>query len=140
MPVVVIAALMFALSVLTATSDAAQSCVSTPEARQHFAAMSAMPPDDEPEKAPAVDRAGMVELTQSPVAARWGDIIRVAPPLFIERKPGPAVRPGGVALVVIAIAVTLGTIEVLFRCTIYERPHAADHRQTDEKRVKRTTA
>jgi hypothetical protein len=45
--------------------------------------------------------------------------------------------PSGIALIAIAILVTLGTIEVLFRCSIYERPSSADHRRT-EKKVKRS--
>lgn len=111
MPVVVIAALMFVLSALTAPSEAAQSCVSTIEASSDFGSASEMSSDHEYEPARSVE-------PQSPVVAS-----------MVACKSEPAAMPPGVALVVIAIAMTLCTIEVLFRCTIYERPHSTDHRQ-----------
>jgi hypothetical protein len=46
------------------------------------------------------------------------DIDREAPPSIIECKPEPTVTPSGVVLVAIAVVLMLGTIEVLFRCTI----------------------
>ena len=85
--------------------------------------MSEMLPDDEPVQTPWVDRWANIEPSQPPTLARWVDIVQVAPPPIIERKPEPMVTPRGVLLVLvfIAIVLTLATIEVLFRCTIYER-------------------
>ena len=111
MPVVVIAALMFALSALTAPSEAAQSCVSKIEAGPDFGSASEISSDHEYEPTRSLE-------PQSPIVAS-----------MVACKSEPAAMPLGVALVVIAIAMTLCTIEVLFRCTIYERPHSTDHRQ-----------
>ena len=94
--------------------------------------MSEMLPVDEPVQTTAqptvqptvqptwADRWANVELTRSPVIARWVDIPQVAPLSVIERKPEPEVTPRSVVLVFIAIVLMLGTIEVLFRCSIYE--------------------
>jgi hypothetical protein len=83
--------------------------------------MSKMLPDDEPVQTPRIDRWANIEPSQLPIDARWVDIVQVAPPSIIERKPDPMVTPRRVLLVFFALALTLGTIEVLFRCTIYER-------------------
>ena len=80
--------------------------------------MSKMLPDDEPVQTPWVDRWANIEPSQPPIVAGWVDILQVAPPPIIERKPEPMVTPRSVELVFLAIALTLGTIEVLFRCTI----------------------
>src|SRR6202158_3681505 len=85
--------------------------------------MSEMLPDDEPVQTPWVDRWANIEPSQPPIVARWVDIVQVAPPPIIERRPEPMCTPRGrlLVLVFIAIVLTLATIEVLFRCTIYER-------------------
>jgi hypothetical protein len=83
--------------------------------------MSKMLPDDEPAPTPSVDRWANIEPSPLPIDARWVDIVQVASPSIIERKPELMVAPPGVMLVFFAITLTLGTIEVLFRCTIYER-------------------
>jgi hypothetical protein len=80
--------------------------------------MSEMLPDDEPVQTPWADRWANIEPSQPPIVARWVDIVQVAPPPIVERKPEPMVTPHGVELVFLAIVLTLGTIEVLFRCTI----------------------
>ena len=87
------------------------------------ASMSEMLPHDEPGQTPWVDRRANIEPSQPPIVTRWVDIVQVAPPPIIERKPEPMVTPRGVVLVLvfIAIVLTVGIIEVLFRCTIYER-------------------
>jgi hypothetical protein len=84
--------------------------------------MSKMLPDDELVQTPWVDRWANIELSR-PIVARWVDIVQVAPLPIIERETEPMVTPRGVMLVLvfIAIVLTLETIEVLFRCTIYER-------------------
>jgi hypothetical protein len=88
--------------------------------------MSEMLPDDKPVQTPWVDRWTNIEPPQPPIVARWVDIVQVAQPPLIERKPEPMVMPRGVVLVLvfIAIVLTLGTIEVLFRCRIYEGQHS----------------
>jgi hypothetical protein len=82
---------------------------------------SKMLPDDEPVQPPWVDRWPNIEPSQFPIYARWVDIVQVAPPPIIERKPQPMIAPRGVMLAFFAIILTLGIIEVLFRRTIYER-------------------
>jgi hypothetical protein len=88
--------------------------------------MSEMLPDDEPVQTtvqtPWVDRWIDIEPPQLPVVAPWVDIVQVRPPPNIERKPAPMVSPRAVMLVFIAIALalTLATIELLFRGTIHE--------------------
>jgi hypothetical protein len=88
--------------------------------------MSEMLPDDQPVRttvqAPWVDRWVDFEPPQLPIAARWVDIVQVKSPPVIERKPEPVISPRTVMLVFIAIALalTLATIELLFRGMIHE--------------------
>jgi hypothetical protein len=102
--------------------------------------MSAMLPDDNPAQSLKPRRdirhdgndAGTswgdrwVEFEQSPLVARWVDIAQVGPPPIVERKAEPWITLRGAVLVFIAIAfvLTLASIEVLFRGTIYERPRS----------------
>jgi hypothetical protein len=87
-----------------------------------YASMSEMLPDEEPVQTPWVNRWVDIEPAQLPIVARWIDIVQVAPPPIIERKPEPMVTPRGVVMVIIAIALTLAIVEVLFGSIIYERP------------------
>jgi hypothetical protein len=80
--------------------------------------MSEMLPDDEPEQTPWVERWANIEPSEPPIVARWVDIVQVAQPPIIESKQDPMVRPLGLVLVFFAVGLTLGTIEVLFRCTM----------------------
>ena len=59
-----------------------------------------------------------VDIETSAVAARWVDIAQVTPPPIAERKAEPSAMLRGVALVLFAFVLTLGTIAVLFRGTI----------------------
>jgi hypothetical protein len=77
--------------------------------------------DDEPVQTLWVDRWADIEPSRLRIDARWVDIVQVAPPSVIERKSEPAVTPRGAMFAFFAIILTLGTIEVLFRCTISER-------------------
>jgi hypothetical protein len=85
--------------------------------------MSAMLPEDKPVQTtvqtPWVDRWIDIEPPQLPIVARWVDI---EPPPIIVRKPEPVVSPRTLVLVLaaIALALTLATIELLFRGMIYE--------------------
>jgi hypothetical protein len=85
--------------------------------------MSKMLPDDKLVQTPWVDRWTNIEPSQPPIVARGVDIAQVAPLPIIKRETEPLVTPRGVllVLVIVAIVLTLGTIEVLFRCTIHER-------------------
>jgi hypothetical protein len=80
--------------------------------------ISEMLSGDGPVLTPWVEGWANIEPSQYPNIARWIDIVQVAPPSIIERKPEPTVPPRGVVLAAIAIVLILGTIEVLFRCTI----------------------
>jgi hypothetical protein len=89
------------------------------------ASMSEMLPDDEPVWTPWVDRWVDIEPPQLPIVARWLDIAEVKPPPVIERKSEPMVSPA-MLLVFFAtvLALTLATIELLFRGMIRERPQS----------------
>jgi hypothetical protein len=89
-----------------------------------YDSMSAMLPDDEAVQMPWVGRWIDVESPQRPIVASQVEIVEGKPPPIIERKPEPAVSPRAVVLVfiVIVLALTLATIELLFRSTIYEQP------------------
>jgi hypothetical protein len=137
MPVVVIAALIVFISALTASPDAAHFCAGKPEALAHCVPMAEMPVGEVPGQMPSADQCAEIEPMQSAIAPRCDDMVPGAPPLIAQSKLEPPVMPGGVALVAIAIAAMLGTIEALFRCTIYERPRSADHRAAEKKGVRR---
>ena len=77
-----------------------------------YASMSEMLPDEEPAQTPWVDRWVDIEPPQLPIVARWVDIVHVAPPPIIG--PEPMVTPRGVVMVIIAIALTLVIVEILF--------------------------
>jgi hypothetical protein len=129
MPVVVIAALIFAVSAVSLPFAPAQSCAIKDGALPHFGLMSEMSRNDDPERAALPDSQTQSEPAQSPTIAR--DIPEIASPAVVEPAAEPAGMPRAVILVAIAIIVTIGIIEVLFRCTIPERPRSADHRQTE---------
>jgi hypothetical protein len=84
--------------------------------------MSKMLPNEEPVQTRWVDRWVDIEPPQFPIVARRVDIVPVAPPPIIKRKPEPMVTPRGVVMVIIAIALTLAIVEVLFGSIIYQRP------------------
>jgi hypothetical protein len=61
------------------------------------------------------------ESSKPPLDARWLDIAQSRPPSVIERKPESMVSPHVMllAFIIIAIGLTLVTIEFLFRRTAY---------------------
>jgi hypothetical protein len=132
MPVVVIAALI--VSTLSVSPDTASRCACKPEALQHAGALVETPAVNDTEQAPSAGRCEAVDPEDSVIASRCEEFARVLTRAESNGQP-PAMR-SAIALVAIIIVVMLGTIEVLFRCTIYERPSSADHRQTQKKRVK----
>jgi hypothetical protein len=143
------AVMVVLMSVLTAPSEASESCMTKTEARRHFvsvhiywhgadhcwdatpkrrhrqvekvqrklnwprwqSAMSEMLPDEEPVRAPSVDRP--VDNEPSPLAARWVDIIQVAPPRVIEPEPMLSLRVVLIAIIII-IGMPLAIVGVLF--------------------------
>ncbi len=86
--------------------------------------MSEMLADDKAVPAPWVDRWVDIESPLSPVVVRQAGSVEVKPPPVAERKPEPLVSPRAMVLVFIAfiLALTLATIELLFRGMIYDRP------------------
>lgn len=100
--------------------------------------MSAMLPDaDQPLRAARDARADGAEnaatgalasdrdgnAAPSPIASRWVDIVQVTPPPpVIGPKPEPSGTLNGVVLVLIAFVLTTGTVMVLFRFTVLQRP------------------
>jgi hypothetical protein len=68
--------------------------------------------------APQTSHSGVTTLTGQP---RCDQSAHSAPG---EANTEPIAMPGGIALIAIAFAVMLGTIEVLFRCSIHERQAA----------------
>jgi len=71
------------------------------------------------ETAPAqwLDRWADIDPSRYPALARWIETVQAASPI-VEPKAEAAFAPPGVVFAAIAIVLTLGTIEVLFRCTI----------------------
>jgi hypothetical protein len=133
MPVVVIAALI--VSTLSVSPDTASRCACKPDAPQHAGALVETPAVNDTEQAPSAGRCEAVDPGDSAIASRCEEFARVLTRAESNGQP-PAMR-SAIALVAIIIVVMLGTIEVLFRCTIYERPSSADHRQTRKKGVKK---
>ena len=133
MPVVVIAALI--VSTLSVSPGTASGCACKPEALQHAGGLVETPAANDTEQAPSAGRCEAVDPGDSAIASRCEEFARVI--LRAEsRGESPAMR-SAIVLVAIVIVAMLGTIEVLFRCTIYERPSSADHRQTRKKGVKK---
>jgi hypothetical protein len=88
--------------------------------------MLEMLPDDEPVQTAVrtrwLDRWVDIESRQLPLAARWVDIAQVKSPPVIERKPESMASSRAAVLVFVAVtlAMTLATIELLFRGMTYE--------------------
>jgi hypothetical protein len=82
-------------------------------------AMSETLLDEGPVQTPWVDRWVDIVPPQLPIVARWVDIVQVPPPII---EPEPMVTPRRVVMVIIVIALTLATVEVLFGGTSYKRP------------------
>jgi len=147
MPVVVITVSMLLSWVLMGPSEASQPCVSKTDARQHSGSVhiyrhgqdhcwDAVPPRGNHQihrvqRAIEQPRPDDSMPAMLPDDARWIDIDQVAPPSIVEREPEPTDLPHGVALVAIAIVLTLGTIEALFRATIPLTGGAATGRNRD---------
>ena len=64
----------------------------------------------ERKRTPRLDRSANIEPSQ-PLVSRWVDIVQIGLSSIIERKHEPVVTPGGVVMVVMAIVLTLGTID-----------------------------
>jgi hypothetical protein len=121
---------------LAASTDTTRFCASGPEALECSTAVAA---GDDGEQASSADRCAEAGPTDQ-TAARCDALAGAMPVPGAESKFEPTAMPSTVALVAIAVVVMLGTIEVLFRCTIYERPSSADHRQAEKKGIKGTRA
>ncbi len=130
MPVVVIAALILAVSAVSLPSGPVQPFAIKDDARPHLGLMLEMSWNNEPKQTLPIDRREPTDTAQSLTLTRQ-DTAQVAPPAVVERAAEPAGMPGAIILVAIAIVMTIGIIEVLFRCTIHERPRSTDHRQTE---------
>jgi hypothetical protein len=63
-----------------------------------------------------------VDIEQSPLVARWVNFAQVTSPPVVERKGELLVTLRSALLVLFAFVLTLATIEVLFRGSMYERP------------------
>jgi hypothetical protein len=87
--------------------------------------MSRMVSDNEPvQKAPQTpwtSRWTDIEPSIPSLDARWVDIVQTRSPSIIEPKSEPMVSPQFIllAFIIIAIGLTLATIELLFRRTVY---------------------
>lgn len=75
--------------------------------------------DAQPVQTRWADRWVDIEPMQLPLVARWVDIVQVPPPPRIE--PEPMLTPRVVGMVLIASALTLAIIELLFGGMIHER-------------------
>jgi hypothetical protein len=133
MPVVVIAALI--VSTLSVSPDIASRCACKPEALQHADALVEAPAVNDTEQAPSTGACEATDRGDSAIASRCEEFKQATP--VAESKGEPPAMRSAIALVAIVVVVMLGTIEVLFRCTIYERPSSPDGRQTQKKGVKK---
>jgi hypothetical protein len=82
--------------------------------------MSEMLSDEEPVQTSWMDRWVDIEPAMPSLQARRVDIAQAGPPSIVERKAEPmaSLNLMLIALVTIAIATTLATIEFLFRRTV----------------------
>jgi hypothetical protein len=133
MPVVVIAALI--VSTLSVSPDTASRCACKPEALWHAGALVETPAVNDTGQAPSAGACETIDPGDSAIASRCGEFTQAA--TIAESKSEPPAMRSAIALVAIVVVVMLGTIEVLFRCTIYERPSSPDGRQTRKKGVKK---
>jgi len=131
MPVAVIAALMVLISGLAVSAEGGCICAGNPETLPPSGTAISAPRANDPEQTAArceeavSNKPASVPRCDEPARSAAG-----------EGKLEPTAMPGGVVLIAIAIVVMLGTIEALFRCSIYERRDAAaDHRQTEKNGV-----
>jgi hypothetical protein len=117
MSAAVIAVPILVMLVFAAPSETSQACMSRNAARQTFSSVHIYWHGE------GHCRDAIPTREQHQI-----DIVRAAPPSIIERKHEPTVTPLGVMLAAIAVVLMLGTIEVLFRCTIRERPEPLSRR------------
>jgi hypothetical protein len=75
-----------------------------------YESMSEMLPDEEPANTSWADRWVEIEPSGRPIV----DTAKVAPPAVIERRPEPMLTPRGVVMAILAIALTLAIVELLF--------------------------
>jgi hypothetical protein len=70
----------------------------------------------------ASDRDGDGNAASSPIASRWVDIVQVVPRPVVESKPEPSGTPSGMMLLLVAFVLIMGTVVVLFRFMVPQRP------------------
>lgn len=131
MPFAVTAVWMFVLLALTSSSEASTSCLTRSQARQHFGSLhlylhrnrcwdalaTRKAAQNNKFQREWIDRWENIDATKYPALARSIETVQLTSPI-VERKVEQMFTPGSVVLAAIAIVLTLGTIEVLFRCTI----------------------
>jgi len=115
MPVAVIAAFLVFVSSLAVSGEG--GCICAPQT-SHSGVTTLTTAGSDGRQVPSAGRCDEAGLTRQP---RCDQSAHSAPG---EANTDPIAMPGGIALIAIAFAVMLGTIEVLFRCSIHERQAA----------------
>jgi hypothetical protein len=72
-----------------------------------------LPGDEEPVRTSWLDRWVDIEPAQSPIGARWVDIVQAAPASVIETESEPMITPHSVVMVITALTLTLAIVEFL---------------------------
>jgi hypothetical protein len=93
------------------TSHPVQSKVEDPAWKESMSQM--LPGDEESTPASWIDRWVNIEPAQSPVGARWVDIVQAAPANMADSDAGAVVTPRSVVMGILIILLTLAIFEFL---------------------------
>ena len=79
----------------------------------HESMSQMLPGDEEPVRTSWVDRWVDIEAAQSPLGARWVDIVQAAPADIMAAEPEPMITPRSVMMVITVLTLTLAIVEFL---------------------------
>ena len=79
----------------------------------HESMSQMLPGDEEPVRTSWVDRWVDIEAAQSPLGARWVDIVQAAPADIMAAESEPMITPHSVMMVITVLTLTLAIVEFL---------------------------
>ena len=79
----------------------------------HESMSQMLPGDEEPVRTSWVDRWVDIEAAQSPLGARWVDIVQAAPADIMAAESEPMITPRSVMMVITVLTLTLAIVEFL---------------------------
>lgn len=79
----------------------------------HESMSQMLPGDEEPVRTSWVDRWVDIEAAQSPLGARWVDIVQAAPADIMTAESEPMITPRSVMMVITVLTLTLAIVEFL---------------------------